>query len=192
MYPTLPQDREFDIVIFGASGFVGYYAIRDLFQSIEQNPAELGALKWAVAGRCLDKLNQALAELCIELIRDLTHIANIEADVTDLQAIESMAQRTKVLLNCVGPYAQFGRPVVDACIRHGTHHLDVSAELQYIEKTQVECDQDARQSEVMIVSAVGFCSTIVEMGIQHLRNHFDGTLHSVETYVDLKQGNGVS
>ena len=186
-----PQ-REFDIVIFGANGFVGYYAIRDLFQSLEQNPTEYGTVKWAVAGRSVDKMNQVLAELSQELQQDLTHVPAIEADVSNAKSIAAMAERTSVLLNCVGPYRDFGRQVVDACIRAGTHHFDLSAELQYIEKTQVECDQDARQSEVMIVSAVGFCSTIVEMGIQHLRNHFDGTLHSVETYVDLKQGNGVS
>src|SRR5699024_855971 len=142
--------------------------------------------KWAVAGRCLDKLNQALAELCIELNRDLTQIAKIEADVTDLQAIESMAQRTKVLLNCVGPYAQFGRPVVDACIRHGTHHLDVSAELQYIEGTQLECHAEAEKTGSIVVSTCGWCSVIPEMAIAYARKHFEGTLHSVETFLDFK------
>ena len=103
-----------------------------------------------------------------------------------------MVGRTKVLLNCVGPYAKYGRQVVDACISARTHHFDVSAELQYIEGTQLECHSEAETNETIIVSTCGWCSIIPELSIAYMREHFGGILHSVETFLDFKPGKHVS
>lgn len=119
------SNRHFDIVIFGASGYVGYYAIRELYQSIEQNSQEYANIKWAIAGRRLDKLQQTLAELSEELQVDLSSVPTIIADVLDVSSLVNMAESTKVLLNCVGPYNKYGRVVVDACIASGTDHFDL-------------------------------------------------------------------
>lgn len=187
------SNRPFDIVIFGATGYVGYYAIRDLYQSLEANSQEYANIKWAIAGRRMDKLQQTLAELSEELQIDLSSVPTIIADVLDVPSLVSMAESTKVLLNCVGPYNRFGRTVVDVCISSGTDQFDLSAELQYIEKTQLDCHDAALKSEVIVVSACGFCSIIPEMGLSLARQHFNGTLHSVETYIDFKPGkNGYS
>jgi len=118
--------REFDIIIFGASGFVGYYAIRDLYQSIQQNPADYGTLRWAIAGRRIEKLEETLSELSDEMGVDFSFLPRIIADVGDDKSLSAMTERTKVLLNCVGPYLDYGRPVVEACIRSKTHHFDLS------------------------------------------------------------------
>lgn len=186
------SSRPFDIVIFGATGYVGYYAIRDLYQSIEQSSQEYATIKWAIAGRRMDKLQQTLAELSEELQVDLSSVPMIIADVLDVPSLVNMAKSTKVLLNCVGPYNKYGRTVVDACISSGTDHFDLSAELQFIEGTQLDCHEAALKSEVIVVSACGFCSIIPEMGLALARQHFNGTLHSVETYIDFKPGEKVN
>lgn len=181
-------NRPYDIVIFGATGVVGYYAIRDLYQSVQQNSEEYASVRWAVAGRRMDKLQQTLAELSEELQVDLSAVPKIIADVLDLPSIETMVKSTKVLLNCVGPYNHYGRAVVDACISARTDHFDLSAELQFIEGTQLDCHEAALNAEVIVVSACGFCSIIPEMGLALARQHFNGTLHSVESYIDFKPG----
>lgn len=186
------HQREFDIVIFGASGFVGYYAIKDLYTSIRDNAKEYSTLKWAVAGRTLAKLEQTLSDLEDELQVDLSTIPRIVADVSVPETVSSMVSRTRVLLNAAGPYMELGRAVVDACLSSGTHHLDVSAELQFIELTQVECHQEAINSEALVISACGWASLIPEMAVALARKHFDGTLHSVETFLDIKVGKHVS
>lgn len=187
---TAKENCLYDIVIFGANGFVGQYAIRDLYETIaEDNGKQYGKLRWAIAGRKMDKLQQTLADLDEELGTNLlTTVPIITADVDDLKSIEAMAQCTTVLLNCVGPYDDYGRPVVEACIRHGTAHLDLSAELQFIEGVQLQCDEAAKKNGALVISACGFCSVIPEMGIALARRYFTGTLHSVETYVDMKAG----
>ncbi|XP_017494159.1 PREDICTED: saccharopine dehydrogenase-like oxidoreductase, partial [Rhagoletis zephyria] len=184
-------NRPYDIVIFGATGVVGYYAIRDLYQSVQQSSEEYASVRWAVAGRRMDKLQQTLAELSEELQVDLSAVPKIIADVLDLPSIETMVKSTKVLLNCVGPYNHYGRAVVDACINARTDHFDLSAELQFIEGTQLDCHEAALNAEVIVVSACGFCSIIPEMGLALARQHFNGTLHSVESYIDFKPGKQV-
>lgn len=61
---------------------------------------------------------------------DVTNTTTIIADVNSEQSLQEMASKTKVLLNCCGPYRFFGEPVINACIANGTHHLDISGEPQ--------------------------------------------------------------
>lgn len=47
--------REFDIIIFGATGYTGMYVIEEL-----ANSAKNSSIKWAVAGRNIEKLKSSL------------------------------------------------------------------------------------------------------------------------------------
>lgn len=68
--------------------------------------------------------------LIIILGEDITNVPVIIADVTDEKSLNEMASKTKVIVNCCGPYRFYGEPVVKACIANGTHHVDVSGEPQ--------------------------------------------------------------
>lgn len=68
-------------------------------------------------------------------------------------------------------------------INAGTHHVDVSGEPQYMERMQLEYNDLAREKGVYIVSACGFDSIPADMGMIFLEKHFDGEVHSVETYL---------
>ena len=180
--------KQYDLVIFGATGLVGQYAIRDLVGSIadhaDKDPA-YAKIRWAVAGRRRDKVQQTLSELDEELGTSLlSTVPVITADVADLDSIEALAACTTVLLNAVGPYDTLAPPVIEACLRHRTAHLDLSAELNYIEGAVLKYSKTALESGTLIISAAGFCSTVPEMAIALLRRHFPGTLHSVETFID--------
>lgn len=68
-------------------------------------------------------------------------------------------------------------------INAGTHHVDVSGEPQFMERMQLEYNDLAREKGVYIVSACGFDSIPADLGLVFLENHFDGEVHSVETYL---------
>src|SRR5699024_8462719 len=102
------------------------------------NPKEYGTLRWAIAGRNIDKLTDTLLRLVDELKKDLSYVATIKADVSDPESVLKMAQRTTVLVNAVGPYVIHGRPVLEACINARTHHLDISGEPTYIESSVLD------------------------------------------------------
>jgi len=177
--------REFDVVIFGATGFTGFFMVRELLVSIDEKPSEYSGLKWAVAGRNLAKLDETLVKLGQELNKDLSKIPKIEANVNDSESLQRMAQRTKVLVNVVGPYKFYGKPVVDACVRSGTHHLDISGEPAYIESCQLEYDAPAKENGALIISTCGWDSIPNDVGVHFLKKNFDGKLHSVESIVRL-------
>lgn len=109
--------RQFDLIIFGATGYTGKYAVRSMIQILldqtERN------IKFAVAGRNLDKLRQVLKELQPEFEGqfDLTNqIPMFKADVADPPSLGPMTSQCRVLVNMVGPYQLFGEQVVKACI----------------------------------------------------------------------------
>lgn len=67
--------------------------------------------------------------------------------------------------------------MVKACINAGTHHVDVSGEVQFIERMQLEYNDLAKEKGVYIISACGFDSIPAEMGVVHFEKHFDGKSH---------------
>lgn len=168
-----------DFVIFGATGFTGQYTVEELIQLTGDKPAT-----WGVSGRNKSKLEALLKQIGTKLGKDLSSVEVIVADVDDAKALEAMAARAKVVINCCGPYRHWGEQVVKACIASGAHHVDVSGEPQYMERMQLEYHEAARQKGVYIVSACGFDSIPDDLGLVFLQNQFKGDLNSVESYID--------
>lgn len=171
----MAHDR-LDVIIFGASGFTGKWTVYEAVKLLD-------GLKWGVAGRNEEKLKATLKEMGDKANKDLSAIPIIIADVNDEVSLAKMAEQAKIIVNCCGPYRFYGEPVVKACINAGTHHVDISGEPQYMERMQLEYNDLAREKGVYIVSACGFDSIPVEMGMQFFEKHFDGDVHSVETYL---------
>ena len=109
----MAEDREFDIVLFGATGFTGGLTADYLARNA---PAEL---RWAIAGRSLDKLTEVRDRLARE-VPACADLALVEADAADAQALASLAARTRVVISTVGPYLNFVEPRVAACAEAGT------------------------------------------------------------------------
>lgn len=184
------DEREFDLIIFGATGFTGFFILRELVLSLQDNDIRQdlpSPFKYAIAGRNRAKLEETLDKLSAELGQDsLKSTEIVLADVADADSLNALAKRTRVVINCVGPFRFFGRPVVEACVAQGTHHLDISGEPQYIEQMQLDHFERARQRRALIISTCGWDSIPCDMGVQFLKNNFGGRLHSVETFVVTK------
>ncbi|KAI9824497.1 MAG: hypothetical protein M1819_000852 [Sarea resinae] len=109
--------REYDIVVFGATGYTGKLCAEHITTHLPTD------LKWAVAGRSPSKLaslTQEILSLNPDRIQPGIEIAELRKE--DLHAL---ARKTRLIINTVGPYYKFGAPVVEACASNGTHHLDV-------------------------------------------------------------------
>uniref|UniRef100_A0A1I8MIE1 Saccharopine dehydrogenase NADP binding domain-containing protein n=1 Tax=Musca domestica TaxID=7370 RepID=A0A1I8MIE1_MUSDO len=164
-----------DAIIFGATGYTGQIVVEDTVDIF-------GDLKWGIAGRNESKLKDVLVKAGKRTQRDLSHIPIILADVNDPKSIEAMAQKCKVILNCCGPYRLYGEVVVKACIDAGTHHVDVSAEPQYISGMQLKYNDLAQEKGSYVILACAFESIPAELGVQYAEENFPGTVNSVELY----------
>ena len=98
----MAQAREYDLVVFGASGFTGIKVAEELARVLKDK--QLYHVKWAIAGRSLEKLQTVIDHVRATVgAPDVERVGVIVADVKDETSLHQMARQAKVLLNCVGP-----------------------------------------------------------------------------------------
>jgi short subunit dehydrogenase-like uncharacterized protein len=151
------QTSDFDIILYGATGFTGSLVAGYL----DRNAADL---RWALAGRSREKL---------ERVREgLTSQPEIVlADSTDAASVDAMAARTRVVLTTTGPYARYGPPVVAACVKHGTHYVDLTGEATFVRRMIDAHHAQAAASGARIVTCCGFDSVPSDIGAFMMAEH---------------------
>jgi len=157
------DDRMFDVIVWGASGFTGRLVVEYL---LEHYPPGKG-LRWAVAGRSKAKLQQLFESLDEGIARP----AIIIADSHDRDSLEQIAASTSVILTTVGPYAKYGSELVAACVRNGTDYCDLCGEVQWMRQMIDEHQAAAELSGARIVMSCGFDSIPSDMGLWFLQRH---------------------
>lgn len=145
------MSRTYDLILFGATGFTGQLVAGYLAQQPQER------LRWAIAGRNVQKLAQVKAELPDE-------VGVISADSGDAAALQAMTAQTRVVISTVGPYIKYGLPLVEACIATGTHYADITGEPEFVNKLLSEHDAAARAKGVRIVNCCGFDSIPHDFG----------------------------
>ena len=154
------MSREFDVVVFGATGFTGRL-VAEYLQS------QYGSdVSWAMAGRSHDKLEAVRDEMGVS-----KEIALIVANSDDPASLEAMAERTKSVCTTVGPYQLYGDGLVEACVKAGTDYVDLSGEPPWMVDTIVKYDAAAKESGARIVHSCGFDSIPFDMGVYFLQQH---------------------
>ncbi|MGK7891775.1 MAG: saccharopine dehydrogenase NADP-binding domain-containing protein, partial [Leptolyngbyaceae cyanobacterium] len=119
-------DRQYDLIVFGATGFVGQILCKYLLQ-LESSQNQV---KWALAGRSPQKLDQLKAALGASG-KDLP---TLTADVTDVSSLQQLCGQTRVVISTIGPYALYGEPLVKTCAETGTDYCDLTGEFQWIRR----------------------------------------------------------
>ncbi|XP_049812677.1 saccharopine dehydrogenase-like oxidoreductase isoform X1 [Schistocerca nitens] len=176
------EGEKLDLVIFGASGFTGKYTTEEALRLSKVNDG----FTWGIAGRSSKKLKQILDDISKKTGEDLSYIPIIEADLQNFDSLLHMASRARVVVNCVGPYRFYGEPVVKACIESGAHQVDVTGEIQYIQKLMLSYNTLAEEKGVFIINACGFDCIPTDMGVVFLQNKFGGDINSVEAYLEIE------
>jgi short subunit dehydrogenase-like uncharacterized protein len=151
-------ERELDIVLFGATGFVGRLVAGYL---AEHAPPDC---RIALAGRSASRLAAVRAELPAGA-RDWPLLL---ADSADEPALASLARSTRVVASTVGPYLRHGLPLVAACAEAGTHYADLTGEVLFARQSMQRYDDAARASGARIVHSCGFDSVPSDLGVMLL------------------------
>ena len=116
----MADSREFDIIVYGATGFTGRLVAEYL---ASHYAGRKDAPKWAMAGRSLDKLAEVR-----DLIGAPADTPLVVADASEPASLDMMAHRTRVVLTTVGPYQLYGSDLVNACAKAGTAYADLCGE----------------------------------------------------------------
>ncbi|MDW4907030.1 saccharopine dehydrogenase NADP-binding domain-containing protein [Streptomyces sp. ADMS] len=151
-------DRPYDIVLFGATGFVGALTAEYLAAHAPDG------LRWAVAGRSRDRLERLRERLTGVGIGKGAEIGVLEADVADPASLRALAAHARVLATTVGPYLTYGEELVAACADAGADYLDLSGEPEFVDLMYVRHDTRARETGARLVHACGFDSVPHDLG----------------------------
>ncbi len=152
------EKREFDIVVYGASGFTGRLVAEYLAGRKD------ATTRWAMAGRDTAKLAAVRDE--IGAPKDIPLIA---ADASNPQSLRDMAKRARVVLTTVGPYQLYGAELVAACVAEGTDYADLCGEPAWMRQIIDAHDAEAKKSGARIVFSCGFDSIPFDLGVLFLQ-----------------------
>ncbi|GAA3939445.1 saccharopine dehydrogenase family protein [Litoribacillus peritrichatus] len=151
--------RVYDIVIFGATGFTGQLTVQYLSQKLVD-----GTFSLAIAGRNFNKLHTLKNEL-VAIDRGNEVIGVEVADVADEASMMALAAKTRVLITTVGPYTEFGEAAIKACAEKGTDYLDLTGELEFVERMYAKYDMVARSTKCRLIHCCGFDSIPHDLGV---------------------------
>jgi short subunit dehydrogenase-like uncharacterized protein len=163
--------REFDLVVYGASGFTGRQAVEYLTQHAPDG------MRWAVAGRDARKLEK-LEVACPAIV----------AGSKDQVRLGALAARTQVVLNMAGPFSLHGDELVDACLEQRTDYVDISGDVARIRRLIDFRHLRAQDAGVRIVNFCGVSSLPVDVGAWLLNERLGGCLVAAKAALEIVGG----
>jgi short subunit dehydrogenase-like uncharacterized protein len=149
--------RDFDVVVYGATGFTGRLVAGYLTLT--------GATRWAMAGRDMAKLEDVR-----DLIGAPVNTPLITADADDAASLRALAERATVVLTTVGPYQHYGSALVAACAATGTAYVDLCGEPAWMRHMIDAHHAEAQRSGARIVFSCGFDSIPFDLGVLTLQD----------------------
>ncbi len=174
----MKDNREFDIVVWGATSFVGEIVAEYLVQ-------RPGDFRLALGARNPEKLDKVIHSLGVDL-------PTVLGDSFDHNFLDEMTARTKVVLSTVGPYQKYGEPLLAACAKNGTDYCDLTGETPFIRQMMDKYDSAAKSSGARIVNCAGFDSLPSDLGVLYLNDfcerEFDSSVKTVEMQVRAAKG----
>ncbi|MCQ9178295.1 saccharopine dehydrogenase NADP-binding domain-containing protein [Streptomyces sp. IBSBF 2953] len=147
------SDRPYDIVLFGATGFVGTLTAEYL---AAHAPADV---RWAIAGRDETRLRRLRERLGVG-----DGVGVLRADVSDPASLRALAEHARVVATTVGPYVRYGEDLVAACADTGADYLDLTGEPEFVDLMYVRHDARARETGSRLLHACGFDSVPHDLG----------------------------
>ncbi len=155
----MTDPREFDIIVYGATGFTGRLVAEYLAANYGSDD-----LRWAMAGRSADKLASVRDEIGASPDTPL-----VVADADDPDSIDAMTKRAKVIISTVGPYQLYGSELVAACALNGTSYVDLCGEPNWMRAMIDAHEATAKANGARIVFSCGFDSIPFDLGVWHVQ-----------------------
>ncbi len=182
-------DSEYDLVVWGATGFVGRLVAE--FLTEQHAPTNLSL---AIGGRNETRL-QSLAESLVDRSDTWDEIPIVTGDATEPESVQEIARQTSVVCTTVGPYTKLGTPMVEACVSAGTDYCDLTGEVTWVREMIDRYHEEAVDNEARIVHSCGFDSIPADIGTLLLQSfateQFGSPCELVRIYLEDGEG-GVS
>jgi short subunit dehydrogenase-like uncharacterized protein len=172
----------YDLILLGATGFTGRLVAEYLLERYGVD----GELHWAIAGRSATKLETLRRELQGE--NPARPLPTLVADNHDAESLAGLVAQTRVVCSTVGPYAQHGTLLVEACADSGTHYCDLTGEVPWVAANIAAFQERAESSGARIVHCCGFDSIPSDLGNWFVQREMQRRHDSTATRVHGRVG----
>lgn len=156
----IAKQREYDIIILGATGFTGRRAARELMNQYSSS------YRIGLAARNRERLEVLADQLGLPTKDCFT------VDTTDAERVREVVGLTRLIVSTAGPYALYGESVIAACAQLGTHYTDITGEVDFIARMSERYADNAKVSGARLVSFCGFDSVPAEVAVHKLAQRF--------------------
>lgn len=200
------DNKKYHLVLYGATSFVGQITAAYLADFLPSQP-----IRWAIAGRNQEKLTtlrhklqQQLTTKTDDVKREISKTAAspdapesilpdiLLANSDDEASLATLCQQSKIIISTVGPYLNYGEPLIKACVTHGTDYVDLTGEAIFIKDMMDRYQQQAKQTGSRIVNSCGFDSIPSDLGVyftqQQAQQQFGAPCHTIEMRVKAAKG----
>ncbi len=162
------MDREYQIILYGATGFTGKLCAEYLRDNYPE-------IKWAIAGRNNQKLN------------DLKNSLNLNCEVyvapgDDKESIDNFVSKTRVVLSTAGPFARYSNLIVKSCVENKTHYTDITGENHWVKDLIDEHHEKASEEGTRIIPSCGYDSIPSDMGVYYSVQQMGKPVKKVTVY----------
>jgi short subunit dehydrogenase-like uncharacterized protein len=179
-------DRQYDLVVWGATGFAGRLVAEHLTEQYSPD-----ALSLALGGRDADRLGSLEAKLT-DRNEAWDELPTVLGDATEPESLRDIARSTQVVCTTVGPYTRYGTPLVDACVRAETHYCDLTGEINWVREIVDRYHDRAIDANTRLVHCCGFDSVPADIGTLLVQSfateEFDTPCEMVRIYVEDIRG----
>jgi short subunit dehydrogenase-like uncharacterized protein len=162
------MDREYQIILYGATGFTGKLCAEYLRDNYPE-------IKWAIAGRDNQRLN------------DLKNSLNLNCDIyvasgDDKESIDKFVTKTRVVLSTAGPFARYSNLIVKSCVENKTHYTDITGENHWVKDLIDEHHEKASEEGTRIIPSCGYDSIPSDMGVFYSVQQMGKPVKNVTVY----------
>ncbi|OBT70050.1 hypothetical protein VE03_00679 [Pseudogymnoascus sp. 23342-1-I1] len=184
---TVEESPQYEVVLFGATGYTGKLCAEHIHANLPSD------LRWAIAGRSqakLETLRNGLQSEDSSRALPAIEVCGLEAD-----QVQGLARKAKVIIATVGPYQDFGEPMLAACANNGTHYLDCTGETPWILEMIKKYHETAQKTGAILIPSCGFDSVPSDIStfavVDYIRTKFSSPTGRVDFSVHEISG-GIS
>lgn len=150
--------RKYDVVVYGATGFVGRLVTRYL---AEHYPTASTGLRWGIAGRRRDALEEVRSACGLDEKIDI-----LIFDLASPETIDEITKNTKCVISVAGPFFKVGMPLIESCVKNAANYVDITGEPLFIKKAGEQFHEEAARKKLKIVNCCGHDCIPADMGCE--------------------------
>ncbi|CAI7633225.1 unnamed protein product [Penicillium glandicola] len=184
----MTSNRQYDLVLLGPTGYTGRFCAEHIVQNLPTD------LKWAIAGRSAQKMEPIAQELkALNPDRMDPDVLVVQLNSTEL---DELAQKTRLVINCVGPYHLYSTPVVKACAVNGTHYVDATGETPWVKLIIEKYHETAKANGAIIIPCNGVESVPADILawslVKRVREDFSSSTRQIDSTIKEMKTSGPS